>query len=132
MSVSACIPTPRGSLPLGVSLPLFYKEQIMSRGTIYLLHFERPYEHARHYLGFTFNLDQRLEAHRNGRGARLIEVITEAGIGFLVVRTWRGERALERTLKRRKNSPGLCPICRKADTRRQSRTCRTVSKQHQV
>jgi hypothetical protein len=23
------------------------------RGTVYLLHFERPYKHARHYLGFT-------------------------------------------------------------------------------
>ena len=28
-------------------------------GTVYLLHFERSYRHARHYIGFTQNLEQR-------------------------------------------------------------------------
>lgn len=102
----------------------------MHMGTIYLLHFERPYAHARHYLGFTFNLDRRLEAHRNGRGARLIEVINDAGIGFFVVRTWRGGRALERSLKRRKNSPGLCPICREENQPLQAKKRCTVVSRH--
>jgi predicted GIY-YIG superfamily endonuclease len=30
-------------------------------GIVYLLHFERSYRHARHYIGFTQNLGQRLE-----------------------------------------------------------------------
>ena len=84
----------------------------MHEGTVYLLHFERPYCHARHYLGFTANLQRRLQKHRSGQGARLISVISDAGIGFQLVRTWSGDRALERQLKRRKNSPVLCPICR--------------------
>jgi hypothetical protein len=29
-------------------------------GIVYLLHFHRSYRHARHYIGFTQNLDQRL------------------------------------------------------------------------
>ena len=38
-------------------------------GIVYLLHFDRSYRHARHYIGFTQNLEQRLEAHRAGRGS---------------------------------------------------------------
>ncbi|MBN1886948.1 MAG: hypothetical protein JW850_03125 [Thermoflexales bacterium] len=80
-------------------------------GTVYLLHFERKYKHAQHYLGWTVDLDHRLAAHRSGNGARLVEVITGEGIGFALARTWRGGRDLERRLKQRKNSPRLCPLC---------------------
>ena len=79
----------------------------------YLLHFERPYKHARHYLGFAEDLERRLELHRAGRGARLVEVVVAAGIGFRLVRTWEGDRTLERILKNRHNAPArLCPLCR--------------------
>jgi hypothetical protein len=81
-------------------------------GTIYLLHCDRAYCHARHYLGWTEGvIEQRLDRHMVGRGARLISVVTEAGIGMEVVRLWAGTRALERQIKNRKNSPRLCPIC---------------------
>lgn len=79
---------------------------------IYLLHFQRPYRHARHYLGYTENLEERLQRHRDGHGARLIEVITNAGIAFRIARTWDGDRTLERRLKNQKNNPRLCPYCR--------------------
>ena len=82
----------------------------MSR-TVYLLHFERRLHHAGHYLGSTDDLTRRLAEHRAGRGARLIEVITEAGIDFVLARTWQGDRNLERRLKRRKEAPRLCPLC---------------------
>jgi predicted GIY-YIG superfamily endonuclease len=78
---------------------------------VYLLHFSQAFHHAQHYLGFTDNLGNRLEAHRSGQGARLIEVITEAGLTFEVARTWQGNRKLERRLKNQKKSPRLCPIC---------------------
>jgi predicted GIY-YIG superfamily endonuclease len=81
-------------------------------GTIYLLHFDRPYRHARHYIGYTDDLDSRIATHRAGNGARLIAVISAAGIGFTVARTWTGDRNFERRLKRRKDAPRLCPICR--------------------
>ena len=38
-------------------------------GVIYLLHFERSYRHARHYLGYSDNLAARLDAHRAGQGS---------------------------------------------------------------
>lgn len=79
--------------------------------TVYLLHFDIPYKHAKHYLGYTRNLDLRIEAHRKGNGAHLIKVISQAGITFTLARTWQGNRSLERKLKNQHNSPRLCPIC---------------------
>ncbi|MEN6583000.1 MAG: GIY-YIG nuclease family protein [Armatimonadota bacterium] len=80
--------------------------------TVYLLHFERPYKHAQHYIGYTSDLESRLTQHRNGTGARLIQVINAAGIKFKLARTWSGDRNFERKLKNYKHSSKLCPICR--------------------
>ncbi len=79
--------------------------------TIYLIHFEQAYKHAQHYLGFTDDLASRLEAHAAGHGARLMSVINSAGITWRCVRTWQGDRKLERKLKNRKEAPALCPVC---------------------
>jgi len=81
-------------------------------GTIYLLHFDTPYKHAKHYLGYTESFEKRIERHLQGHGARLINVIVEAGITFQVARLWKGDRRLERQLKNKKNACKLCPICR--------------------
>ena len=83
----------------------------MKQGTVYLLHFTSAYKHARHYVGFTTDLPARLDSHRNGTGARLLEVITTAGIGFALARTWPGTRNDERAIKNRKETPALCPMC---------------------
>jgi predicted GIY-YIG superfamily endonuclease len=80
-------------------------------GTIYLIHFDTPYKHARHYTGWTTDLDARLQAHREGRGSRLMEVITKAGITWRLVRTWLGGRDRERAIKNRHEAPRLCPEC---------------------
>ncbi len=81
------------------------------KGTVYLLHFATAYKHARHYLGYTANLEERLARHAAGNGARLVQVITEAGIAFVLARTWPGNRTLERQLKNQKHAGRLCPIC---------------------
>lgn len=86
-------------------------------GTVYLLHFDRAYGRSQHYLGWTSDLDARIEAHRHGQGARLLAVITEAGIGFELVATWDGTRNDERRRKRQKHHWRWCPVCR-ADRRR--------------
>lgn len=83
----------------------------MKNGTIYLLHFSQPYKHAAHYLGFSTDLQSRLAEHGNGTGARLMEVIKQAGLSFELARTWTGTRATERSLKNRKATPRLCPLC---------------------
>jgi len=80
--------------------------------TVYLLHFQENYKHARHYLGYCHDLTARLAQHANGNGARLCQVVKAAGISWYVSRTWEGGRDLERRLKARHNSPKLCPICR--------------------
>ncbi|WP_330183831.1 hypothetical protein OHB26_09500 [Nocardia sp. NBC_01503] len=80
-------------------------------GTVYLLHFDQPYRHARHYTGWTSDLESRLADHRDGRGARLMSVIREAGIGFSLARTWDGTRGRERQLKREGGASRRCPMC---------------------
>jgi predicted GIY-YIG superfamily endonuclease len=81
-------------------------------GTVYLFHFDQRYEHAGHYTGWAEDLDHRVAEHLAGRGARLIEVITQAGIGFRLARTWPGvTRARERQLKRQGGASRYCPIC---------------------
>ena len=80
-------------------------------GTVYLLHLDPPYRHARHYLGWTRDLAARLEAHRAGQGARLMEVVKQAGGGFHLARTWPGGRDRERAIKDRHEAPKLCPEC---------------------
>lgn len=110
-------------------------------GTVYLIHFEQPVGdpsnprgQARHYLGYTNDLETRIQDHRNtrwerydeplviagrpklgatfGNGATLIGAANAQGIVWQVVRTWSGGRDLERQLKNQKNNPRLCPICR--------------------
>ena len=82
-------------------------------GVIYLLHFERSYHHARHYLGYTDDLEGRLAAHRAGRGSPLVAAAVRDGIDFVLAATWPGDRHQERRLHRYHNSPRqLCPICR--------------------
>jgi hypothetical protein len=55
---------------------------------------------------------KRLGEHAAGRGARLVEVITQAGISFRLARVWPGvTRARERQLKRQGGASRRCPIC---------------------
>lgn len=81
-------------------------------GTVYLIHFESAFQHARHYIGFSTNLEGRLWHHRNGTGSRLLRFVNEADIKWYLVRTWEGDREFERYLKGRKKSPLFCPVCR--------------------
>ncbi|MFE3195029.1 hypothetical protein ACFXHA_38905 [Nocardia sp. NPDC059240] len=80
-------------------------------GTVYLLHFDQPFRHARHYTGWTTDLDARLTEHRAGRGARLLEVLRDNGIGWELARTWAGTRGRERQLKREGGASRRCPKC---------------------
>lgn len=80
-------------------------------GLVYLLHLDPPYRHARHYTGWSERLPGRLEEHRTGRGARLLQVAIAAGGTFHLVRTWPGGPDRERAIKDRREAPSLCPIC---------------------
>ena len=92
-------------------------------GTVYMLCFSEPYtgtparpgnkpQVVQHYLGLApASLGRRLAAHRSGNGARLISVISAAGIGWELARTWPPAPGLERRLKKRKKARELCPRC---------------------
>lgn len=83
-------------------------------GTVYLIHFAKPYCHAQHYLGFTtLPVEERIQQHRAGQSARFLQVVTEANINFSVARTWTGTRKLERSLKNHHNARRHCPLCNK-------------------
>lgn len=83
-------------------------------GTVYLVHFDEPFGHARHYLGYAGpgNLHARLAHHAAGSGANLLRHVAKAGIGWTLVRTWPGSRDTERRIKRRGHGPRECPVCR--------------------
>jgi len=88
---------------------------------VYLLHFTENYRHAKHYIGFVDGgeeaLQSRLKQHKTGTGARLLQVIREAGIEFELARTWPdSDRNFERHLKNMKKSSQYCPICQAIHT----------------
>lgn len=79
-------------------------------GYIYLLQFEKPIAEGsftQTYTGWASDLAARIQAHRNGSGARLTQVAKERGIGFKVARVWRGGRRTERRIKKLKNGRAL-------------------------
>lgn len=87
---------------------------IHGTGTVYLLHLDRPYKHARHYVGWTEeDLARRLEQHRAGQGSPLLRAAGAVGIGFKVARLWENHTRLkERRLKRSGGATRYCPLCR--------------------
>ena len=80
-------------------------------GTIYLLHFSRPFGHAKHYLGWANDLEGRLAHHAAGTGANLLRHVAAAGITWQLARTWTGSRTRERQLKKQGGASRLCPLC---------------------
>ena len=80
-------------------------------GVIYMLHFDQPYKHAKHYVGWTADLLDRLDTHAKGHGARLVAVIWQAGIGFTLIRICEGTRHTERAIKNEGGAPRFCPAC---------------------
>lgn len=86
--------------------------------TVYLIHFDSPLKHARHYIGYTAleSVYNRLARHKAGDGAKILRVCNERGITYRIVKTWefgtwQEARDFERKLKRRKMSPRICPVC---------------------
>lgn len=101
--------------------------------SVYLLHFDRPFSHARHYVGVTGKpLEERLAAHRGavlhdgdrsyGRQPKLLQAAQAAGITWSVADVWEfASKAeaygMERRLKRQGGHGRKCSICRPGNTR---------------
>lgn len=92
--------------------PLTAQPNTGELGTVYLLHFDTPFGHARHYTGWATNLTARLTHHASGTGARLTQVAAAAGIGWSLARTWTSvDRNFERQRKNRGGAARQCPVC---------------------
>ena len=115
VSVLAMVEIP-STITARLSTAVFEAAMFGRPGTVYLIHFDRPYRHARHYTGWTRDLVARLSEHAAGHGARLMAVITEAGISWQLARTWSAGRAFERRLKNRHGASRYCPICRQTQS----------------
>lgn len=82
--------------------------------SVYILHFDPPYKHARHYVGFSTQPLRRVAHHAKGTGARLPAVAMKAGCRMELGRVFTGkDRSFERELKLRRYGPleGLCGTC---------------------
>jgi hypothetical protein len=99
-------------------------------GIVYLLHFDSPFKHAKHYLGFSRNLRYRLMFHKRGSGANLLKHVNQANIEYFLARTWQGSRNVERKLKKYKNAPELCPVCKLKDKNQTKFYCRQCNHNH--
>jgi hypothetical protein len=83
------------------------------QGTVYVLHFNPPYRHAGHYVGWTEgDVCERIAVHLQGRGSPLIRAAVAAGVDVQLAATYEGTRYLERRLKRWHNTGRFCAICR--------------------
>lgn len=82
---------------------------------VYLLHFDRPLAHARHYVGYADDdkLHQRIDKHYDGTSkSKLMEALKRAGIGFTLARVWpNADRHFERRQKQHGHA-AKCPICK--------------------
>jgi predicted GIY-YIG superfamily endonuclease len=80
---------------------------------VYLLHFDPPFGHAGHYVGYTTrdNIGDRVAEHTSGRGARMCRLAVAAGCEIKLARVWRDvPRKHELKIKGRSVKP-RCPIC---------------------
>lgn len=89
---------------------------------IYILHFDEPLHHARHYIGVSSEqrLEARLKAHANGHGANLTKVLHTLGIGWRVgglIKTEGHPRLDEAHLKQIKHTSRYCELCTKTPKR---------------
>jgi predicted GIY-YIG superfamily endonuclease len=76
---------------------------------IYILEFQPAFHHARFYVGYceADRLQERIEEHNKGYGAKITRAAKAAGIHLHLVTTFPGDRKLERLIKRQKCTPKL-------------------------
>lgn len=80
---------------------------------VYLVHYQQPRHHHRHavcVLQAPAGVVRKLYRHLDTQP--IDPLAREAGIRFVLVRTWGGRgEAFERKLKRQKHHSRLCPVC---------------------
>jgi predicted GIY-YIG superfamily endonuclease len=85
-------------------------------GTVYILHFSKNLAHAKHYIGFTTDLNQRIKDHHagNSNSAKIMQAVKQNSITFIIGNIFKNKtRSFERNLKNQKHSNRYCAICNK-------------------
>jgi len=79
----------------------------------YLLHFDPPFKHAKHYLGWAKKIASRVQKHQAGQSrARLTTAAAQAGVQMTLARTWPGATRIdEARIKRQGGLARSCPLC---------------------
>ena len=81
---------------------------------VYLIHFDRPLGHARHYMGCAQDIDKRIGRHERGTGAKIMKAVKKAGISWEVVHVWpcaSRHEAEERERRLKGYNTKQCPMC---------------------
>ena len=82
---------------------------------VYILHFNKKVaDHARHYVGFTKDSERRIKEHLSSHGSPLVKAAIESGFEVEVADVLKGDRSLEKQIKKQKNTSRFCSICRGA------------------
>lgn len=82
---------------------------------VYLLCFDTPYKHSKHYCGWGKNVHTRVDAQLQNKrtAAKFVKVVHRAGIKIHLARLWTGaDRKFERKLKDSHNLKHYCPRCK--------------------
>jgi len=80
-------------------------------GVIYLLHFDQPYKHAKHYTGWTEDLLHRLDRHAAGNGARLSRSSGKPGSASPWSASAKAPARPNAPSRTPEALPGTCPAC---------------------
>lgn len=95
------------------------------KGTVYILEFsealgnaDNPRGRAKFYVGWTSRklAVHRVEEHRNGTGAHITRAAVQQGIKLEVVALFPGDKALEKLIKARKDTPTIMRMLRAGKT----------------
>lgn len=89
---------------------------MQQQGYVYVLHFDSPLAHARHYIGCTMDPRARLIAHAQGRTAAIMRAVKSECITFrlgaLGTTHKAGMRRIERQVKDWHQGEQFCAACR--------------------
>lgn len=97
---------------LGTSEPYtIYPDK--TRGFVYIIHLAKPLagSRARHYVGFSTQVEKRLFHHRKGTGSAFLREANRQRIPYALVVIFAGTKRDERKLKNCKNTAKYCPCC---------------------
>lgn len=99
-------------------MPKAPKRCNVSNVVVYILHFDQPLHHARHYVGSTTadRVDARMHEHAEGWGSKITARAMRLGIKVYLAKVmFVSDRSYEKTLKRKGGIAALCRFCQQQD-----------------